>query len=1087
MMPSPPKTSTNHPKLRLRSSISSSPHFASASYGIAKHKAVPVASDGYSHLGAFRSNNVSEPPEVPLFEENSTVGTRTLAAGKVYRQPSALAFCPSQYNIYACINCVGVGDQVPTDTSDKRVGPILLDLRRLDIINDLESRRQGHVFSSSSISLSRGNPALGTSVSSTCLSFRPHPNVDPRILLPCATGLSTGALCVHSFAEDPNGHIVSSQDYFSTRHQRPSTVVAWRPKDTRYVAIGLDSSGGIRRAAATRPSGGSGDFCCLIWDVEAQPSSKGTVVTPMSKHSHNTGVASMAWLSEGQTLAVGCQSRNMQLYDLRVSGNSAPPTSISAHSESVNGIEVDPLRPLMLATFSRSPGEPVKIWDLRRMDASVGEIKASPPSELAIDPVPFVSALQWSCTQVGTLSVVLSNIVQHYDTTTFGSRPVLTGSNMSSTPILDIAVNPLSFKHMVNQDESLDELAIDLYSDRMLTVVNDRSVCDIAKHCKAPLAISHRDGRLIHAFGRCTWNGTTAGGSQEEDCPSEDISAIMMRRARCLHESRYTVDAAANISMLSQANLHSFPGTIDSIRRQGLIQLWGWIARVEGLCGYDVDCVSPPNWPAKGLVDSGVWCLLNLESTGNIQDESVLVSRSLQCNTYDSPERRAALLSCGWSDRESESYSLPKVLNYCELAGEYERAAALAVWHDDLATAVEILQRGASTFRDNISPGGKIHDEDLQHAQSMQLVAMCIAGYPGAAAKTSDVWMTACQNLLERHDISWGNSTRFGAGYLRAACHFLLNVGTEKGHDAVMNDSSLRLSDRVAFACCFLERVELKTYLLRTIDESRAAGMLEGLVITGMDKKGFRILQAFVDQCSDIQTVALVTSRVMLPAGWTTETQMCAEWLDSYRGLLNAWQMWQSRAMFDVDRAELLRKIARKSVDDNGSGPRAVRLGPSLKRQVNPVAKANAADHLPLTSIPAQLDARCNYCSMSLSGARHQEISATQWLSNQKPVLSCCPSCRKPLPRCAICLLSLGCLNPYMKLKKEINLPFAEWFTWCMRCKHGGHAHHIVGWFAKHESCPVSGCSCRCQFDGIQKLAKPLAFVQLASENNHEN
>jgi hypothetical protein len=52
-------------------------------------------------------------------------------------------------------------------------------------------------------------------------------------------------------------------------------------------------------------------------------------------------------------------------------------------------------------------------------------------------------------------------------------------------------------------------------------------------------------------------------------------------------------------------------------------------------------------------------------------------------------------------------------------------------------------------------------------------------------------------------------------------------------------------------------------------------------------------------------------------------------------------------------------------------------------------------------------------------------------------------------------------------------LPLAEWFTWCMNCKHGGHAHHLVGWFANQETCPVSGCECRCQFDGIQKLSRP--------------
>ena len=118
---------------------------------------------------------------------------------------------------------------------------------------------------------------------------------------------------------------------------------------------------------------------------------------------------------------------------------------------------------------------------------------------------------------------------------------------------------------------------------------------------------------------------------------------------------------------------------------------------------------------------------------------------------------------------------------------------------------------------------------------------------------------------------------------------------------------------------------------------------------------------------------------------------------------------------------------------------------------------------------------RCNYCNSSL-GLKNQDGAPNQWLSKMKPVLSCCPTCRKPLPRCSICMLSLGVLNPFVELTKDRSknaesqshgsLPFAEWFTWCMRCKHGGHAHHLVGWFSKHSVCPVSDCDCPCQFDG---------------------
>ena len=232
-----------------------------------------------------------------------------------------------------------------------------------------------------------------------------------------------------------------------------------------------------------------------------------------------------------------------------------------------------------------------------------------------------------------------------------------------------------------------------------------------------------------------------------------------------------------------------------------------------------------------------------------------------------------------------------------------------------------------------------------------------------------------------------------------------------------------------------------------------------------------------------------------LQSDWAAERRVAAEWLHAYRSLLNRWQMWQSRAMFDVDRADLLRKVKmRQSSETPGNKPASRRMQPSGRRQ-----SMRSPDPDVQATVPAQLDARCNYCSSPL-GLRRQDNQPNQWLSKMKSVLPCCPQCRKPLPRCAICMLSLGALNPYMELTKErprlaprgggaypaapddlsslANLPFAEWFSWCLRCKHGGHAHHMVGWFAKHEVCPVSGCNCHCQFDGISKLQRPALMSQ---------
>lgn len=69
--------------------------------------------------------------------------------------------------------------------------------------------------------------------------------------------------------------------------------------------------------------------------------------------------------------------------------------------------------------------------------------------------------------------------------------------------------------------------------------------------------------------------------------------------------------------------------------------------------------------------------------------------------------------------------------------------------------------------------------------------------------------------------------------------------------------------------------------------------------------------------------------------------------------------------------------------------------------------------------------------------------------------MSACPSCRKPLPRCAICLMHMGTGSGLQLLSSNSNkhdddgklTPFNSWFTWCQTCKHGGHSEHITQWF----------------------------------------
>jgi len=601
----------------------------------------------------------------------------------------------------------------------------------------------------------------------------------------------------------------------------------------------------------------------------------------------------------------------------------------------------------------------------------------------------------------------------------------------------------------------------------------------------------------------------------------------------------------------------AIPNKSTSRKREELWRLWSWIERVEFLSGpnslstieqqRDVVADNATGniednviWPARGLIDAGVTKLLGFRDYDQPKEidcsfDTIVLSHSLGCNTYDSPMRRAALTGCGWMGK----FDLRDVLDECEANGHFERSAALAVFHGDIGDAVSALQRGADSIRldladdlENIEAKAeymhsqKYMSSSYRYAEALQLVAMCIAGYSSGSSRSDSwggVWRRACEDLLRREELSktFGAARTSQVAYLRAACLFLCAIGRDGEFSKILHDESLSLCDRVAFACRYLPGNTLKSFLDTCIAQCKENGNLEGILITGLDKRGFTLLQSYVDRNADVQTAALVSSRVILPNDWVVERTACEEWLDSYRHLLNSWQLWKSRAMFDVGRADLLRRMKSKYDDEivatNGRISRRVggynyshnqnsrRQGQSSMQsnsrstQIEGLSGADFSFALP--QFPPQLCARCNFCNtpLPLSTLRRQKGMANSWLSRQKPVLSCCPSCRKPLPRCVICLLPMGCLNPYLELKRErgdrimassrtssgggygsvdeslsglANIPLAEWFTWCMRCKHGGHAHHLIEWFNEHDTCPVSGCDCRCQFDAIKKMKR---------------
>lgn len=479
------------------------------------------------------------------------------------------------------------------------------------------------------------------------------------------------------------------------------------------------------------------------------------------------------------------------------------------------------------------------------------------------------------------------------------------------------------------------------------------------------------------------------------------------------------------------------------------------------------------------------------------------------------------------SEDESGRHELRNILTKCESEGNYTRAAALAVFHGDLNAAVALLQKGAiwlSQMQSVNTQAPAPHSADV-----LSLVAMAVAGYSSSTmnAGGQSLWATMCQQLLKRDEIVSQSNPR----YLHALLSFLcvasspvntMNLGSTRPtpaqprragtntrrtwgsvdglsvltgskasttgvYAAILNDTTLPLTDRIAFACRYLSAEDLRAFITQHEEDCEQFGRLEGLILTGLNPTGIRILQTYLDSTGDIQTLALLAAR--LPSSFVSQNQPLGNWIVIYQDLLNQWQLFHERARFDVERSRL---------DDVLNGLSNFARDPDAKELQ---AELSAPSSL---SVPPQLYVRCNFCnaSLSLSNLLRQGGSHSSWLNRAKPKLTCCPSCRKPLPQCALCLLPFGSLNPYFELahrrsklmSEAVNsavgsaiengvvieepsggkadnenlaqlssIPFVEWFTWCQSCKHGGHAHHLADWFKTHTACPVTDCDCRCQ------------------------
>ena len=526
--------------------------------------------------------------------------------------------------------------------------------------------------------------------------------------------------------------------------------------------------------------------------------------------------------------------------------------------------------------------------------------------------------------------------------------------------------------------------------------------------------------------------------------PDIYLSWASSRQVMQCHTIKLSREANEDISIRMKRRASRGYGTKKEIDQNGevcdepqLQHLWNWLAHLKSVSKSDAPSMVP-----RETVLLGVWSVLhsfytNRELTGSGLPRSSSNVDFLawhgvdghklkgQKKIFRSEERLKALQLTGWGfekDTNSTAY-----IDMHEKNGEFDKAAAVSVFTLRMSRAIQVLNNGAKRHGENVGV-------------NLTAVAMALSGFTD---DKNTLWKEMCAEMR----------SELKNPYLTAMFAFLALDDTGS-QSAILEDENISVIDRVSFACMYLPDQKLLEYVTDLQQKLTEKGDLNGMLLTGLSTAGVDLLENYISRTSDVQTACCVIASA-LPNPEIRKDIRVVNWIENYRELLDMWRLWHERAEFDVF--------------------------------------LNTCD---TTEKPMpQVHASCHFCGKSIGNVQNVKTwnyrSQTMAFhysgrmphpSNVKSTM--CPGCRKPLPRCALCLIHMGTpsgsgrqkpLTPSSPTPPQNSLAqvdmsedrhklscLADWFSWCQSCRHGGHAQHMSDWFREHTQCPVTGCSCKC-------------------------
>lgn len=850
-----------------------------------------------------------------------------------------------------------------------------------------------------------------------------------------AVGQASGRVTLLSFASagaSPAGRAIKE---FGPKTGRPVNDLSWNHIAPDLLAAGYEKN--------------RNDHCLLIFDTSrtlAPPaelpvpagsapklSSKGgkdflraTVEIGLGETCH-----SLSWFKDHpDTVVAGMNLKNLKIFDVRAcesSSSVAGKASMSNFTRGVFGVCVDPWVPYRIASHY---DDSVVIWDTRNFDKPIWTRTQAGK----------VAHLAWSTTRSGLLASVIEGSEDSLVLHDIQSWAVMTEDGEPA--VTQRTVNVIPLEHPDPTVPIAEDLEV---SER--DVITSFAWHPTLDNC---LVACRRDGRLAecHAMERISpswssqhflvWPQAGTLRSYDKSMPLftqvlDDISVTMQERAvhGCYTERR---------------TLASLEPYLD----KHILNAWQWLEECGKIMREDL---SFRNQFPRQTTFPGVRTALGLDRVKSSQSSgsgfslrsdityrhwnsgATSPSGKKPNKVFRGTPRERALRLCGWGVEEAD---LKRFTASLQESGQHARAASIAVFCLDIKLALQILCSGGS-------------DNNM-----FNIVAMALSGFNDE--KSGSLWREMVSNTHSQMEDP----------YLRAMFSFLILMSSNGNSDqenfaCVLEERHIKLTDKVAFGCLYLSDSKLVDFINGHWKRCRERGDLEGIFLSGaFGTDCVQLLQRYLDVTGDVQTASWMAVKC-LPEEFMASAEVAKNWIQQYRDLLNCWSLWEARAEFDIQchtSGATKKPMQQVYVSCNFCG--------------KPVCQN--LNGLPDVFTLSRVNGDSKKVTTALVPSGHRTSARFQ----------ACPGCRKPLPRCSVCLINMGSHSGLMlgsshHLPDESSgysgckiSPFSKFFTWCQSCRHGGHADHIVGWFRDHSECPVNGCTCRCvALDGEPQETEP--------------